>query len=137
FLAEGPKDCRPALVRHMLEATKHADTIATYSHFERTKIQALQQAVPELQPELEALAHKLVDLLPIVRESVYHPDFLGSFSLKYVLHPLVPALPYDDLVTVDGLVASVEIARPRFVAAKSPRTEHDRARQARLTARDG
>jgi len=129
FLAEGPKDCRPALVRHMLEATKHADTIATYSHFERTKIRALQKAVPELQPELEALEHKLIDLLPVVRENVYHPDFLGSFSLKYVLHPLVPELTYDDLVIVDGLVASVEIARLLFVAGKIPKDEHDRVRQ--------
>src|SRR5947207_145426 len=129
FLAEGPKDCRPALVRHMLEATKHADTIATYSHFERTKIRALQKAVPELQPELEALEHKLIDLLPVVRENVYHPDFLGSFSLKYVLHPLVPELTYDDLVIVDGLVASVEIARLLFVAGEIPKDEHDRVRQ--------
>ena len=129
FLAEGPKDCRPALVRHMLEATRRADTIATYSHFERTKIQALQKAVPEAQPELEALQHKLVDLLPIVRENVYHPDFLGSFSLKYVLTPLVPELTYSDLVIVDGLVASVEIARLLFVAGKIPKEEHDRVRQ--------
>src|SRR5438445_2588421 len=129
FLAASPKDCRPALVRHMLEATKHADTIATYSHFERTKIQVLQKAVPELKPELEALAHKLVDLLPIVRENLYHPDFLGSFSLKYVLTPLVPDLTYSDLVIVDGLVASVEIARLLFVAQKISPEEHDRVRQ--------
>jgi len=113
----------------MLEATRRADTIATYSHFERTKIQALQKAVPELKPELEALAHKLVDLLPIVRENVYHPDFLGSFSLKYVLTPLVPDLTYNDLVIVDGLVASVEIARLLFVAGKIPQEEQTRVRQ--------
>src|SRR5437867_12552832 len=104
----------------MLEATRRADTIATYSHFERTKIQALQKAVPELQPELEALAHKLVDLLPIVRENVYHPDFLGSFSLKYVLTPLVPDLTYNDLVIVEGMVASGELARLLLVAVASP-----------------
>jgi len=112
----------------MLEA-RRADTIATYSHFERTKIQALQKAVPELKPELEALAHKLVDLLPIVRENVYHPDFLGSFSLKYVLTPLVPELTYSDLVIVDGLVASVEIARLLFVAGKIVQEEQTRVRQ--------
>src|SRR6266516_2580879 len=95
FLAEGPQDCRPALVRHMLEA----------------------------------LQHKLVDLLPIVRENVYHPDFLGSFSLKYVLHPLVPELTYSDLVIVDGLVASVEIARLLFVAGKIPQEGQTRVRQ--------
>ncbi|HTI05609.1 MAG TPA: DUF2779 domain-containing protein [Gemmatimonadales bacterium] len=128
FLAEGPADCRPALVRHMIAVTSTADTIATYSHFERTKIQALQKAVPELKPELEALQAKLVDLLPIVRDNVYHPDFLGSFSLKYVLTPLVPDLTYSDLVIVDGLVASVEIARLLFVAGKIPKEEHDRVR---------
>src|SRR5712691_3605128 len=71
----------------------------------------------------------LIDLLPVVRDHVYHPDFLGSFSLKYVLHPLVPGLTYDDLVIVDGLVAGVEIARLLFVAGKIPREEHDRVRQ--------
>jgi len=129
YLAEGPKDCRPELARRMVEATKNAEKVATYSGFEKTKIRGLQKAVPELQAELETLEGKLVDLLPIVRENVYHPDFLGSFSLKYVLHPLVPELTYDDLVIVDGLVASVEIARLLFVAGKIPKEEHDRVRQ--------
>jgi len=118
YLAEGPKDCRPELARAMVEATKNAEKVATYSSFEKTRIRGLQEAVPELRAELETLEGKLVDLLPVVRENVYHPDFLGSFSLKYVLHPLVPELTYDDLVIVDGLVASVEIARLLFVAAR-------------------
>ncbi len=92
--------------------------------------------MPELRAELEALEGKLVDLLPVVRENVYHPDFLGSFGLKYVLHPLVPELTYDDLVIVDGLVASVEIARLLFVAGKIPREEHDRVRQDLLNYRE-
>jgi hypothetical protein len=129
YLAEGPKDCRQELARRMVEATKNAEKVATYSSFEKTRIRGLQEAVPELRAELEALEGKLVDLLPVVRENVYHPEFLGSFSLKYVLHPLVPELTYDDLVIVDGLVASVEIARLLFVAGKIPREEHDRVRQ--------
>src|SRR5438876_2988181 len=110
-------------------STKGAERVAMYSPFEKTKIRGLQKSVPELRPELEALEHKLVDLLPVVRDNVYHPDFLGSFSLKYVLHSLVPELTYDDLVIVDGLVASVEIARLLFVAAKIPQAEHDRVRR--------
>ena len=129
FLAEGPQDCRPELARRMVEATVRAEKVATYSPFEKTKIRGLQKAVPELRPELEALEHKLVDLLPVVRDNVYHPDFRGSFSLKYVLTPLVPDLTYSDLVIVDGLVASVEIARLLFVAGKIPKEEHDRVRQ--------
>jgi len=129
YLAAGPKDCRPELARAMVDATKHAEKVATYSAFEKTRIRGLQEAVPELRAELEALEGKLLDLLPVVRENVYHPDFLGSFSLKYVLHPLVPELTYDDLVIVDGLVASVEIARLLFVAGKIPPKEHGRVRQ--------
>ncbi len=129
YLAEGPKDCRPELARLMIEATQGAEKVATYSPFEKTKIRGLQKAVPELRSELETLENKLVDLLPIVRENVYHPDFLGSFSLKYVLSPLVPELTYNDLVIVDGLLASVEIARLLFVAGKIPKEEHDRVRQ--------
>ena len=129
YLAEGPKDCRPELARRMVDATDHADRVVTYSGFEKTKIRGLQKAVPELQAELATLEGKLVDLLPVVRENVYHPEFLGSFSLKYVLHPLVPELTYDDLVIVDGLVASVEIARLLFVAGKIPKEEHGRVRQ--------
>jgi predicted RecB family nuclease len=129
YLAEGPKDCRPELARAMVAATKRAEKVVMYSHFEKTKIRGLQEAVPELRSELEELENKLVDLLPIVRENVYHPDFLGSFSLKYVLHPLVPELTYDDLVIVDGLVASVEIARLLFVAGKIAPEEQSRVRQ--------
>jgi hypothetical protein len=129
YLAEGPKDCRPELARAMIKATKGAERVVMYSHFEKTKIRGLQKSVPELRAELETLEGKLVDLLPVVRENVYHPEFLGSFSIKDVLHPLVPELTYSDLVIVDGLVASVEIARLLFVAGKIPQKEHDRVRQ--------
>ena len=85
--------------------------------------------MPELQAELIDLEAKLIDLLPVLRNNVYHPDFEGSFSIKYVLQPLVPELSYDDLVIVDGLLASVEIARLLFVTGKIPTDERDRIRQ--------
>ena len=129
YLAEGPADARPALARAMLEATAGAERIVMYTPFERTRIRSMQQAVPELVDELKQLEDKLIDLHPVIRDHVYHPDFLGSFSLKYVLHPLVPELTYNDLVIVDGLVASVEIARLLFVAQRIPLEERDRVRK--------
>ncbi len=57
-----------------------------------------------------------------------HPGFHGSFSLKYILTPLVPELTYDDLVIIDGLVASVEIARLLFVAGKLSPEQHEKTR---------
>src|SRR5216117_2562371 len=129
FLAEGPQDARPPLAQAMVRATARADRVVTYTPFEKTRIRELQLAVPELAAELAALEAKLIDLHPVVKNCVYHPDFRGSFSLKYILTPLVPELTYRDLVIVDGRVASVEIARLLFVADKIPRHERDRVRQ--------
>ena len=88
----------------------------------------LQKSVPDLESELKELESKLIDLLPVVRNNVYHPDFQGSFSLKFVLPALVPELTYDDLVIVDGMVASVEIARLLFVAGKLSPEQHEKTR---------
>ena len=116
YLAEGPGDPRPELVEQMLEATRDAERTVMYSPFERSRINELAEQLQPFAEDLHALAAKLVDLLPIVRNHVYHPDFGGSFSLKHILHPLVPDLSYHDLTVVDGQVASVEIARLLFVA---------------------
>jgi len=129
WLAEGPGDPRREIAAAMLEATAGARRIVTYSAYEKTRIKELKALVPELAGPLDALLEKLVDLLPVVRNNVYHPDFRGSFSLKYVLTPLVPDLTYDDLVIVDGRLASVEIARLLFVAHKIPVYERDRLRR--------
>jgi predicted RecB family nuclease len=129
YLAEGPGDPRPELAQAMVDATARADNIVTYSAYEKTRIRELQAAFPDLAEPLAELESKLVDLLPVVRNHVYHPDFKGSFSLKYILSPLVPELTYDDLVIVDGRLASVEIARLLFVAHKIPEEERDRLRK--------
>jgi hypothetical protein len=129
FLAEGSEDARPPLARAMVDATANADRVVMYTSFEKTRIRSLQQTVPSLRPELEALEAKLIDLHPVIRDHVYHPDFQGSFSIKYVLTPLVPDLTYNDLVIVNGLVASVEIARLLFVAQRIPIEERDRVRR--------
>lgn len=128
-LAEGPEDARPPLAEAMVRATAGADRVVMYTSFEKTRIRELQQAVPDLAAELKVLEEKLIDLYPVVRNCVYHPDFKGSFSLKYILTPLVPELTYNDLVIVDGRLASVEIARLLFVADRIPLQERDRVRK--------
>ncbi|HKE12091.1 MAG TPA: DUF2779 domain-containing protein [Myxococcota bacterium] len=132
-LAEGPLDARPPLAEAMIKATANADVVLMYTSFEKTRIRELQRAIPALADDLLALEKKLVDLHPVVRNNVYHPDFLGSFSLKDILTPLVPELTYSDLVIVDGRVASVEIARLLFVADKIPPHERERVRNDLLT----
>ena len=42
--------------------------------------------------------------------------------------PLVPELDYDDLVIVDGMIASVKIARLLFVSGKVPPDQVEKTR---------
>jgi hypothetical protein len=111
-LASGPGDPRPALAERLVEACAGAEAIVAYNAgFERQCIRGLAEAVPALSEPLLALEVKLVDLLPAVRNHVYHPAFHGSFSLKSVLPALVPSLTYADLQIGDGDTASVYLER--------------------------
>jgi predicted RecB family nuclease len=114
YLAEGPDDPREEITQLLLDATSQADRVVVYSAYEKSRINALAGVLPQHAADLTALADKLVDVLPTVRNHVYHPEFRGSFSIKDVLNPLCPDLSYDDLVIVDGMRASVEIARLLF-----------------------
>ena len=136
FLAEGPPDPslppddpREPIAKAMLDATADADRIVVYSSFESTRIKELAAFLPHLAEPLLALRAKLWDLKPVIDGNVYHPEFRGSFSLKYVLTPLVPDLSYNDLVIVDGMTASVEIARLLFVSGRIPPAERDKTRR--------
>jgi hypothetical protein len=112
WLADGPGDPRPGIARALVEAIGPVDRVVTYaSGFELGCIRRLGKAVSELSGQLDELETRIVDLLPVVRDHIYHPDFHGSFSLKPVLAALVPDLAYDDLRIGGGQLASIELSR--------------------------
>ena len=107
FLAEGPGDPRPAIAQAVVTACDGARTVVAYNaSFEKGRLLHLAENVPTLRKALLDVADRLVDLLPIVRDNVYHPDFGGSFSLKSVAPALVPGLGYQDLDIGEGSAAS-------------------------------
>jgi hypothetical protein len=115
WLAEGPGDPRPVLAERLLAACEGPYAIVAYNaSFERDRIRELAVALPYLAGRLEALAARVVDLLPVVRNHVYHPDFGGSFSLKRVLPALVPEMSYRALAIDEGETASLELGRLLF-----------------------
>jgi predicted RecB family nuclease len=115
WLAEGPEDPRPALAERLVRACASARTVVAYNAgFERGRIEQMAQALPALAAPLQSIVARLVDLLPIVRNHVYHPDFGGSFGLKSVLPALVSELRYDNLAIADGGTASLELERLLF-----------------------
>jgi predicted RecB family nuclease len=117
WIADGPDDPRPALAAALVEACSDARTVVAYNaRFERRCIDDLADAVPGLADELRDITERLADLLPVVRDHVYHPDFHGSFSLKAVLPALVPGSGYADLEVAEGATASAELDRLLFRA---------------------
>ena len=119
WLAEGTGDPRPALAERVIRACDGARAIVTYhAPFERGCLERMADALPAHADRLLHIAERLVDLLPIVRSHVYHPDFGGRFSLKSVLPALVPELRYDALPIQDGETASLELERWLFRGAE-------------------
>ena len=106
YLHEGDDDPRPVLVERLLDALGEEGSVCVYSNFERQMLRSLAAAVPHRAAALATIEPRLFDLLAVVRNHCYHPDFRGSFSLKDVLPALVPKLGYDDLAVADGYSAA-------------------------------
>lgn len=110
WLAEPGEDPRPRLAHALVKACECAASVVAYNAgFERRCIMELVDICPELKDQLFSVADKLIDLLPIVRNNVYHPQFHGSFSIKSVLPALVPGAGYDGLDVASGDVAAVKL----------------------------
>ena len=63
--------------------------------------------LPEFAGRIEKIQVRLWDLLPIIRDHVYHPAFGGSYSLKSVLPALVPEMTYKGMAVADGQAAGL------------------------------
>jgi hypothetical protein len=70
------------------------------------------------------------DLLVVVRRSVYHPAFAGSFSLKSVLPAFLPEMTYENLEVAEGTAAG--LAWARLIDPATPLVEKSQLRKALL-----
>ena len=75
-LEVGDDDPRLSLAQKLLEACEPANTIIAYNApFEKRCIEVIAGVNPEKKDRLLDLNFKFVDLLPIVRNNLYHPEF--------------------------------------------------------------
>lgn len=129
FLAKSGEDCRKEMATALIEACHGAEAVVAYNAgFERSCLRSIAEAAPEHGAELQQIADKLIDPLKVVRNFIYDPKFLGSFSLKTVLPALVPELGYDDLEISQGLVASLYLSRLLFRPQMIPEEERSTLR---------
>ncbi len=106
WLAQAGEDPRPALAASLVEHVPASGSILAYNaSFEGACLARLADAVPKHADALLAMKSRLFDLLPVVRDHVYHPDFRGSFSLKKVA-PALCGGGYGDLEVADGQLAA-------------------------------
>lgn len=107
WLADGPSDPREAIALALIDACSNVERIAAYNAgFESRCLRHLADAVPTLANDLHDIESRLIDLLPAVRNHIYHPEFYGSFGLKQVFPVLANDETYDTLEISDGSSAS-------------------------------
>jgi len=131
FLAGDGSDPRQAFISALCDALGDRGSIVAYhQQFESQRLSDLASWLPEFSGRITKIQRRLWDLLPIVRDHVYHPAFGGSFSLKSVLPALVPSMTYDGMAVADGQAAG--LAWESLVCGGLDRDEGDRTRKALL-----
>jgi hypothetical protein len=115
YLAEGPGDPRTAFIAELDKAVGLEGSILVYfAPFEKGILQELADAFPVYRERIASIVERIVDLnTPFSNFSCYHPDQLGSASLKQVL-PALTGLGYDELEIAEG-----QTAGPKFIESVS------------------
>jgi len=115
FLAEGKDDPRPAFLTELKQDIgPKGNILVYYEAFEKSRLKELAKAFPEYQPWVDRINERIVDLnVPFKDFSYYHPQQLGSSSLKHVL-PVMTNLSYTDMDIGEGNTASLKYMEAAF-----------------------
>ena len=108
FLAPDASDLRREFIDSLCAALGDSGSIAVYNQqFEQGRLEELATWLPEYANRIKSIESRLFDLLPVIRNHVYHPEFAGSYSLKSVLPALVPEMSYAGMHVADGQAAGL------------------------------
>jgi hypothetical protein len=95
------------LAEALIDGLDSIGPILTYTDYERRVIRGLAEKFPDLAEPLGTIEDRLVDLHPATRANYYHPDMLGSWSIKAVLPTIAPDMDYAALEGIqEGTEAS-------------------------------
>ena len=130
FLAADRADPRREFITSLCSALGKSGSIVVYSAFESQRLSELAAWLPEFAGRIKQIQRRLWDLLPVVRNHVYHPKFAGSFSIKNVLPALVPGMTYEGMEVADGTDAG--LAWESLVRGGLDQSERDRIKRALL-----
>jgi predicted RecB family nuclease len=131
FLADDSSDPRPEFVRTLCQSIGKKGSVLAYSSgFESGRLGDLAEWLPQYKDEIENIQGRLWDPLPVIRNHVYHPEFRGSYSLKWVLPALVSDMTYRGMEVAEGSDAG--LAWEKMVRAEAESEERNRLKEALL-----
>jgi len=115
YLAEGKDDPRLAFLSELKhDIGPKGSILVYYAAFEKSRLKELAGAFPEYQEWVDSINERIVDLnVPFRDFSFYHPQQLGSSSLKQVL-PVLTNLSYANLEIGEGTTASLKFMEAAF-----------------------
>ena len=91
----------------LIDSLGSSGPVLMYTSYEKTVIKGLIKLFPEFAEPLQEIISRLVDLFPIVKNHYYHPNMLGSWSIKAVLPVIAPHMDYSQLEGIkEGMAAS-------------------------------
>jgi hypothetical protein len=131
FLANDAGDPRLEFITSLLAALGNGGSIVVYNQqFESERLSELAAWLPEFSGRIRKIQRRLWDLLPVIRNNVYHPKFAGSFSLKSVLPALFPEMSYEGMAVANGREAG--LAWESLVHGEVDRAGREHTRRALL-----
>jgi predicted RecB family nuclease len=130
FLATDASEPRQEFITSLCGVLGESGSIVVYAAFETQRLSELAAWLPEFAGRIKKIQPRLWDLLPVVRNHVYHPAFGGSFSLKAVLPALVPELTYEGMFVAGGQDAG--LTWESLIQGGLGRDEHQRITKALL-----
>lgn len=132
YLHDQPTDPRPAVAAALVQAIGPKGSIAAYNmSVEARAVEHLASVCPKQAAALKKMGDRFVDPLPVVRGSVYAPEFRGSFSIKAVAPALLgDEFAYGGLDVGEGQEA--QVAFDQLISALTPSAEKEKLRTAML-----
>jgi len=108
FLSMDGDDPRCKFITSLCQALGESGSIVVYNAaFESQRLSEFAAWLPRFADQIDKIQSRLWDLLPVVRNHVYHPAFGGLFSLKVVLPALVPEMTYEGMDVAEGSEAGL------------------------------
>ncbi|UTV80145.1 DUF2779 domain-containing protein [Acidithiobacillus sp. YTS05] len=132
FLADGLDDPRRSFIESLLDTVGNEGPVIVYNaSFESCRLQECAEAFPDLAERIESVIDRIFDLLPLSHDHYYHPDMLGSWSIKAVLPTIAPELSYEGMTVAHG-----GAAQDAFAEIMMPETNEERRSELRQALLD-